>query len=393
MARRQNPHKQDGSWYDGCGRYGVVPLWLIQRSDLSARAIRVFAALATYASRDGQCWPSRERLAADTGYSVATVQRALAELVRIGAVTMTRRGRRAPLYQLHGQPAEARQGEGRCPVDGSVLIHQEGDDRSILTHQGAARPINSATLGPTTAQVCNARPLNSATATNVVIEQPHIEQPQEQTEQPKGFLPPSPKCSLRSHLGESPRGGEPTEQPERVTPEAIVALWNEICGSVLPRVRRLTPERRKKLERRLRDGGPDEVRDLGWWRALFQRIVASRFLTGRGPRRPGHENWRADFDWAIRSETVIARILEGRYDDAPAAVAVRNERPQAAPAAAVEAKGEAHHHDDIEAQLAAYTHWIGYPEVIARMAARGDEIARLWCERHGVAIPAASRAG
>lgn len=81
--------------------------------------------------------------------------------------------------------------------------------------------------------------------------------------------------------------------------------WNAIavpagCASV----RDLTDARRKKLRTRLRD--PE--RTIGWWRSYFARIASSAFLRGEV------KAWAATFDWAIDSDTTIARVLEGAYD-------------------------------------------------------------------------------
>jgi len=110
----------------------------------------------------------------------------------------------------------------------------------------------------------------------------------------------APVISLDS--GQSERRNAQTDS---VTPARVVDLWNEICGDVLPRVRVITTERRSKIRARAREPGRDE----SWWREYFARIRASPFLCGDGSR-----GWRADFDWAVRSETTIARVLEGRYD-------------------------------------------------------------------------------
>lgn len=91
-----------------------------------------------------------------------------------------------------------------------------------------------------------------------------------------------------------------------VKPGEIAKVWNEICGDVLPKATKLTDERRRKIRARLAES--TERRALEWWRNYFSLIRQSPFLCGNNDR-----GWRADFDWAIRSETVITRVLEGRY--------------------------------------------------------------------------------
>lgn len=60
---------------------------------MSAKAL--LALLATYADRDGRCFPSRERLALELATSQRTVARLLAELVKAGVVARTQPGKRS----------------------------------------------------------------------------------------------------------------------------------------------------------------------------------------------------------------------------------------------------------------------------------------------------------
>jgi hypothetical protein len=118
---------------------------------------------------------------------------------------------------------------------------------------------------------------------------------------------PVPGTHTRGVREKDPQGEEivlPTK------PERVVELWNDLCSPPLPRVSRLTDDRRRRLKARLSERSRDQPpRDEVWWQAYFRRIVASPFCRGDGSR-----GWVADFDWAIRSETVVARVLEGKYD-------------------------------------------------------------------------------
>ena len=126
---------------------------------------------------------------------------------------------------------------------------------------------------------------------------------------PKKAASPSPSPSP-SPKGE---GAKESTDVDVLSPDAVGELWNEVCGGTLPRVSKLTPKREKHTRSRLREPG----RDLAWWRDYFGRIVASSFCGGANDRQ-----WRADYDWAVRSEDVVARVLEGRFDDArPASAA------------------------------------------------------------------------
>lgn len=73
--------------------YAMVPGWVLF-TDISAQAIRLYATLHHYADRTTrQTWRSRATLADAMHCSRATLDRALRELVHIGAVTITARWR------------------------------------------------------------------------------------------------------------------------------------------------------------------------------------------------------------------------------------------------------------------------------------------------------------
>ncbi|HEY8425121.1 MAG TPA: hypothetical protein VIK73_03800 [Limnochordales bacterium] len=108
------------------------------------------------------------------------------------------------------------------------------------------------------------------------------------------------------HEGESEPASPTGDAPPLIRPERVVELWNEICGDVLPSVRSLTDTRRKKIRSRIM---AEPGRDETWWRTYFSRIRASPFCCGENSR-----GWQATLDFAIRSEDVVAKVLEGVYD-------------------------------------------------------------------------------
>lgn len=71
--------------------FAIIPEWLLF-ADISPQAVRLYGVLRRYADRDGSCFPSRKRLASDLRMeSTKPVDRALKELVSIGAITMEHR--------------------------------------------------------------------------------------------------------------------------------------------------------------------------------------------------------------------------------------------------------------------------------------------------------------
>lgn len=72
-------------------RFAVVPEWLLD-DDVSDRAVRLYAVLARHADKEtGDAHPSRRRLAARCRCSADSIDRALKELVAVGAVSVEHR--------------------------------------------------------------------------------------------------------------------------------------------------------------------------------------------------------------------------------------------------------------------------------------------------------------
>lgn len=82
----------------------------------------------------------------------------------------------------------------------------------------------------------------------------------------------------------------------------VVASYQRICRS-LPRVRDLTEARRRAIR-----SAAKRLAACGGFDALFHRVEASDFLTGRSG------GWQAGFDWILRPAN-LAKILEGNYDN------------------------------------------------------------------------------
>ena len=71
--------------------FAIIPEWVLF-AEISPQAVRLYGVLRRYADRDGSCFPSRKRLASDLRMeSTKPVDRALKELVSIGAITIEHR--------------------------------------------------------------------------------------------------------------------------------------------------------------------------------------------------------------------------------------------------------------------------------------------------------------
>ena len=97
--------------------------------------------------------------------------------------------------------------------------------------------------------------------------------------------------------------GEEKKPSASAQVQALVDMYNEICGGRLPQVRITTERRKKALIVRLRE------RTLGDFEELFKKASASDFLCGKNDR-----GWKANFDWLI-NESNMAKVLEGNYDN------------------------------------------------------------------------------
>jgi len=81
----------------------------------------------------------------------------------------------------------------------------------------------------------------------------------------------------------------------------VVEYFNLKCDR-LPKVVKMTEARRTKLRNRINEFGIDGIN------TLFNKVSESNFLNGES-------GWRATFDWILDSETKVAKILEGHYDN------------------------------------------------------------------------------
>lgn len=105
---------------------------------------------------------------------------------------------------------------------------------------------------------------------------------------------------------------EESREKKRIYPyQDIVALWNEICGSCLPKVKTLNDNRRQKIKCRLDEFGGESKEDwLAHTKELFERVIASDFLRGGN-----NSGWTATFDWVFENAKNWVKVVEGNYDN------------------------------------------------------------------------------
>lgn len=84
--------------------------------------------------------------------------------------------------------------------------------------------------------------------------------------------------------------------------QLIADCFNDTCVS-LPKVLRLSDNRKKAIKARLNSYSIDELK------SIFKKVEASDFLCGKNSK-----DWVATFDWIMKDKN-MTKILEGNYDN------------------------------------------------------------------------------
>lgn len=101
----------------------------------------------------------------------------------------------------------------------------------------------------------------------------------------------------------------PDDAPTRNDPipyQEIVDSYNATMDR-LAKVRELTPKRRTLI--RTAWQASDQRRCMDFWKAYFAECADDPFLSGVGPYREPHANWRPTFDYLLKPE-VVTRVFE-----------------------------------------------------------------------------------
>ena len=119
---------------------------------------------------------------------------------------------------------------------------------------------------------------------------------------PKEIKPPLPPSS--SNEDDTPTAEKP-EKPDALKPEHVIEVWNNLAERYrLPRVMKLTPQRRRTLACRIREHSIED------WTEAIAAIEQNPWLRGENDR-----GWRADFDFLLQPKS-FTKLIEGGYDRA-----------------------------------------------------------------------------
>ncbi len=95
------------------------------------------------------------------------------------------------------------------------------------------------------------------------------------------------------------------EREERVPYRQIADKYRELCPN-LPQIRTLSNRRKTHLSARWRQHG----RSIELFEEAFRKLAASKFCNGENQR-----GWIATFDWLIKNDENMVKVLEGKYDN------------------------------------------------------------------------------
>lgn len=79
------------SIHSDTGPFVIVPEWVLLHPELGPNAVRLYGLLGRYADKNGSSHPGRQELIAKLGVSERTLDKAMKELVEVGAVKVTPR--------------------------------------------------------------------------------------------------------------------------------------------------------------------------------------------------------------------------------------------------------------------------------------------------------------
>jgi len=97
---------------------------------------------------------------------------------------------------------------------------------------------------------------------------------------------------------------------EKVPIQAIVEAYHAACCPPMPKVVKLTPNRKALIKARWHED--KERQSLQWWERFFVYCSQSTFLMGEQEGRDDRPPFMADLEWLVRPGNIV-KVLEGKY--------------------------------------------------------------------------------
>lgn len=295
---------------------GYREMFEVRASGLTDRTqVDVLEALAFFKNeKTGKCFPSTEALARVSRVNPNLVRKTIRDLVNAGLVSYVQEPGKPRYFTLNlGKlPKGVDESEPLKDREGVPLDESKGVEETTPLEDRKGDPLRKV----------KGTPLVSS---STPLEVPKAEQGREQgREQGKFFV-------------ESPSGGsddapptlfddETTEKVERSASripacpyQKLVDLYHEVCP-MLPTITVLTPGRKTQLKARWteiyrEEHCTSEAECLENFRFIFNRVAASRFLTGRTDPGPGRSRpFVANLDWLIKAANFV-KVCENRYSN------------------------------------------------------------------------------
>lgn len=259
----------------------------------------VLLALAKHADEDGSSFPSADTLAEETRLNRKTVFSALTSLCEGGLIVRSCRsghGRRNQ-YELRIDSTE----------NGT---YQKRNDPKTERSSSQKRDFESTENG-------------TSNVPNLGHEYRREERREQGREQGFFVEPPSGGFDDEAPAGLFDDELEKVDRPSSRIPacpyKKLVDLYHEVCP-MLPTVTVLTPGRKTQLKARWteiyrEEHCTSEAECLENFRFIFNRVAASRFLTGRTDPGPGRSRpFVANLDWLIKAANFV-KVCENRYSN------------------------------------------------------------------------------
>jgi hypothetical protein len=260
---------------------------------LSLPARWLYVYLKSVTGETGECWQNSRTLAQGAQIGLGTIPGAKKELVTAGLIAIIQRkdgyhdSDKIRLLDIWAENMEEFKSP-RCSGDEQPsLVVQEMNNRCSGDEQQITE-VKSDTSIPS----CSGDE-------QLVVQEMNERRSHKPEEEERDNSVPTVQCP------DIPKNGN-----AKLTPEALINLFNAQCPAPTPKVLKITDARRKKANIYLRQFPQRE-----FWVGVFNELAQSNFLMG------GNNNgWVANFDWLLskgKNDQVenCMKVAEGRYRD------------------------------------------------------------------------------